>query len=157
MLSRYYQGSTTLQEEQLLMEYFTTQTDIPEHLSSDREIFIALSETQNSEPEGLDSLGTKISATIASLALQEQKPKANRYRRYFIGIAASVAILLGIGAYFSIDSPHRNEITDLHLAYNETERALTLISEGLNKANSGLSQTQDKINNINRSINSILK
>ncbi len=157
LLSAYYEGATTIEDEQTLIEYFTSETNVPSHLAVDRDIFIALNDVKINGidvPEGLEE---NISATIDSLDMRERMRQRRFNRRYIIGIAASLVIAIGIGIHFLANRPRHNEITDPQLAYNETVRALTLLSEKLNKANNGLIQTQTTIDDINQNIKTILK
>ena len=55
LLDRFYLGETTLEEEKILQEYFTSGS-IPEELLPDRDLFRALGEADDSVavPEGLN-------------------------------------------------------------------------------------------------------
>ena len=46
-LEKYYNGTSTLAEEQMLLEYFTSTSEIPNKFQNDRDIFISINEATN--------------------------------------------------------------------------------------------------------------
>lgn len=157
LLTKYYNGESTLADEQYLVEYFTTSQDIPDRLHIDRDLFIALNYSEQSEIAIPDNLEQDILNKIDEISIvKEMSPRRFDFR-LLIGIAASLVVIIGLGWHF-MEAPLRsNEVTDPELAYVETAKALNLLSQKLNKANNCLIQTQNTINNINNEINSILK
>lgn len=85
ILDRYFKGETSLQEEQILRDYFN-QSDIKEGHKSYAPMFNFFSQEQ----KGL----TK--------EIRNEKSK-NKYLSVWISIAASIALL--VGAYFAFSSP----------------------------------------------------
>lgn len=152
LLAIYYEGKTSLSQEQTLIEYFTSAVDIPQHLLADRDIMLALHNSRHSLP---DDIVEELSALIDRLDAGEQISKRLSIRRAilrYVGIAASIAIIALVGITFlSHPGNSRIECTDPEMAYTETEQALILLSQKLNKANRGVDDADeaiDKFNNI---------
>ncbi len=127
LLEKYYEGSTTAPEEEILCEYFAG--DFDPSLSDDAEVFRslgALQEFEIPEPEGLEE---RITA-----ALRPQAP-ASRTRRFYrilsFGTAAAAVLVIGIlliksltGQYISpLSIPHTGGSISEILAQSSTEVA----------------------------------
>lgn len=158
LIERFYNGTSTPDEEKLIAEYFISSTDLPEHLTTDRELFFTIIDSQKTEIDIPADLEQKILGTIRQLDQSEKIAKRRFIYKTAISIAASFIIIFAIGwnIFFS-PAKTRNEITDPAIAYAETVKALTLLSEKLNKADNGIIQTETTINDINNDINAILK
>lgn len=157
-LEKYYNGASTLAEEQMLLEYFTSTSEIPNKFHNDRDIFIAIKEATNDTTQIPKNLEDDIINMIDRLAIKEKHQIFKR--NLFIRVASIAASLLIISAVaWNIFKPANapQEITSPELAYAETVRALTLVSTNLNKANGGIITTNNAINNINNDLNSLLK
>ncbi len=156
LLTRYYEGKTSIDEEKLLIKYFSTEQNVPEHLSIDKEMFLSLANVKNDIDIPVE-LEQNISSTIDRLYRQERFNQ-RRFIRYTISIAASLLLVIGIGIHFLVPSSiNRHEITNPEIAYLETEQALTLLSQKLNKANGSYNKTNETLININQNFNAILK
>jgi hypothetical protein len=143
MLERFYRGETTLEEERILQEYFSSAS-VPEELLPDRELFRSL------EPSGNfvtvpDSLNRKILDVI-----DKQEKKEVRTRRISVyalsGLAAGLLVVIALYVgYFRVDQTVQmasNQITDTYNdpqdAYEEAKRTLTYVSAKLNTGTSEL-------------------
>jgi len=114
LLEKYFEAKTTIAEEKVLQEYFS-QAEVAPHLEDYRSLF-----------------------QYFSIAKEEQftkhvplKTKRNFYK--WISVAAVAVLVLGV--YFGnqpldIDSQERAEA---EVAYQETKKALAMISQNLNK------------------------
>lgn len=157
-LEKYYNGTSTLDEEQMLLEYFTSTSEIPNKFHNDRDIFIAINKEVNDTVEIPPNLENDIISTIDRLAIKEKHRifKRNLFIRA-TSIAASLLIVTAIAWNIFKPTNAPREVTNPELAYAETVRALTLVSTNLNKANGGIISTNNTINDINNNINSLLK
>jgi len=143
MLERFYRGETTLEEERLLREYFSSAR-VPEELLADRDLFRSL------EPSGNfvtvpDSLNRKILEVI-----DKQEKKEVRTRRISVfalsGLAAGLLVVIALYVgYFRVDQTVQmasSQITDTYNdpqdAYEEAKRTLSYVSAKLNTGTSEL-------------------
>ncbi len=142
LLGKYYNGETSLDEERKLHWYFQTH-DIPMYLRPDAELF--RSNYKRSTEDDFPELTEK----LAKL-LDEQDRKSRfiipvRTLRWISGAAASVIILLSLWMGFGRDI-FRNRIKfadtfdDPKIAYQESMKALLLVSEKLNTGTKDLKQ-----------------
>ena len=118
LLSRFYEGQTTPDEERQLADFFThkgydhsvdfRREDVPEDLQQDKQLFLMLA--QISDQEMPTDIAEEITAFVNNLGQTEKKPilsevkhhKGIIYRlktppKMWYRVAATVAILLAIG------------------------------------------------------------
>lgn len=91
LIDKFMEGRTSLEEERLLGEYFRTERDVPEELKPYREMFAYFDRGMTDE----DLLGGGESAA---------SPKHSgrmAFMHRWIGVAASVAVLLAAAYYFA--------------------------------------------------------
>jgi len=141
LLDRFYTGETTLEEEQILQDYFSS-TSIPEELMPDRDLFRTLGTNDSvAVPEGLNQ---KILDVI-----DQQEKKVVRTRRISVfslsGLAAGLLVVIALYmGYFRADRPGMlaYQMTDTYEnpqdAYEEARRTLAFVSAKLNTGTSGL-------------------
>ena len=107
LLSRFYEGQTTPEEERLLAAYFRRE-DVPEDFQQDNQLFLLLAQT--SEQEMPQDIADEITAFVNNLGQPDIQPfthvskqhKGVIYRlktppKMWYRVAATVAILLAIG------------------------------------------------------------
>jgi hypothetical protein len=154
LLEKYYDGETSLDEERTLHWYFQTH-DIPMHLRPDAELF------RSNYKRSTEEEAPELTEKLAKL-LDEQDKKSRfiisvRSLRWISGIAASVIILLSLWIGFGRDS-FRNRTNfadtfdDPKLAYEETMKALLLVSEKLNEGTKDLHH----LNKYNQSVSKLV-
>jgi hypothetical protein len=120
LVTKYFEGETTLAEEIALKEYFSS-SDIASNLVQYQPLFAYLSNTSKQE------FDQKIPLF---------KSKENPIK--WISIAASVLVLLGIGFYtFNNYSTQKTTTAlgtydDPQVAFEETQKALALLSNHVN-------------------------
>ena len=141
LLDRFYTGETTLEEEQILQDYFSS-TSIPEELMPDRDLFRSLGTSDSvAVPEDLNQ---KILDVI-----DQQEKKVVRTRRISVfslsGLAAGLLVVIALYmGYFRADRPGMlaYQMTDTYEnpqdAYEEARRTLAYVSAKLNTGTSGL-------------------
>ncbi len=115
LLEKYFQGETTIAEEKSLQEYFSS-SDVAQHLEQYRPMFNYFTHARTQE------------------FTQPIPLKSKKHYAAWLSIAASVAVLLGVfltrtgnnsedlGTY---DNPEK--------AFEETQKALSLLSGNVNK------------------------
>lgn len=131
LLSKYYEGNTSLEEERKLKAYFNVES-IPEDYNSDKNI---LSFNNSDEiiflPE--DELWNKINE-------HEKKQKSSRRAiRIITSIAASLLILFTISTWYYLSSKKQNEFTydtcsNPEEAYRVAQKYLGFVSNKLSYA-----------------------
>lgn len=147
LLNLYYSGLTTPDDEKRLIMMFKSIKDIPDDMIADRDIIMNLSV---SEPVDLpDGAKENMSRFIDKLERQERRYAAGRRFIAFTGVAASLAIVVSLVLFIVHNStPNPNEITDPQTAYNETERALLMVSESLNKTGEFMDEASHTLSKI---------
>jgi len=147
LLERFYLGETSLEEEKMLQDYFSSSS-IPEELLPDRDLFRSMRNAAESVavPEGLNQ---KI---LNVIDLQERKVVRTRRISVFSlsGLAAGLLIFIALYAgYFKADSrtAMAQEMTDTYEnpqdAYEEAKRTLAYVSA---KLNTGTSELEHVVN-----------
>lgn len=151
LLARYYDGETSLEDENALKAYFNGDS-APEEFEADRKMFLFFAKESevSIEDNGFDErILDKISRDKT-----ERKSNIIRYATYAIsGIAASLILFFNLnlnhpetplfdkailGGEHSPENPEK--------AYEETKKALILVSANLNKGFENLSRI-DEFNN----------
>ncbi len=116
LVEKYENAETSLQEEQVLKEFFQ-QDAIPAHLLEYKTMFNYFDQ----------------SSTERYTKSIQLKPKRSNWK--WLSIAATVALLVSI---YTINSPgtlNESERQEAQLAFQETQKAFQLISQNLNKGN----------------------
>ena len=116
LIEKYENAETSLQEEQVLKEFFQ-QDAIPAHLLEYKTMFNYFDQ----------------SSTERYTKSIQLKPKRSNWK--WLSIAATVALLVSI---YTINSPgtlNESERQEAQLAFQETQKAFQLISQNLNKGN----------------------
>lgn len=168
LLEKYWEGETSLQEEEQLTKFFSENkiTEIPVEFQAFRSLFLAKAEA--SEPNLSKDFDLNILTMIAEENMMQSETKivqmkANNEKsevhrlRWFAGIAASIALLLA--AYIFIPKTDKTSVivqeTELTeeekaealRAYKQTKAALFFVSskmnEGTQKAAEGMSKVKD--------------
>ncbi len=119
LLERYFEGETSLAEEQTLKSYFSSKA-VPAHLQQYIPLFGYQANAQKEHYTGNPLLVAKRS-----------NPKL------WLSIAASVVVMLGVSIYTfqAYNQPVNQDlgtINDPEVAFRETQKALNMISEHIN-------------------------
>jgi len=139
LLIKYEEGNTTLAEEKQLQFYFST-ADVPAHLRSYKIIFAYSAIEKNRTYTGKTQL------------------TSNKRQFFFIGIAASILLAIGIFAWQNNrweELPQHNlgTIEDPHEAYQKTKEALQMVAEVFNAGRDDL----EYLNEFNKTKNKFIK
>lgn len=156
LLEKYWNGETSLEEEQVLKDYFQQEVVHEEH-QKNRALFQFF---QNEKNHTLSSDFEE--QLIQQLSNNDEKirklPSRKSSRRFFLPrIAAAIVLLFSMWFFFQKPSSptlaeiDQQEIEEAKIAYKQAKAALLLLSsklnEGTNAAVSGLQQL-DKATNI---------
>ena len=156
LLEKFYQGETSLEEEKALAD-FLLQENTPDEFLSDKRLFRALHETAVDIP--LES-SRDIESLIDSFKEEnssDKKIKTLHIKYWAIGVAASLALILGVRQFQKSQQADPVFFTDTYNnpddAYRATMDALQLFSENFSKgtesvekANAQLEKAQEIIN-----------
>ena len=171
LLSRFYEGQTTPDEERLLAAYFRHE-DVPAELQEDKQLFLMLAEI--SDQEMPTDIAEEITAFVNNLGEIEKKPvlpevkqrKGIIYRlktppQMFYRVAAAVAVLLALGggivAYQKQTYPYRDTCANAEEAAAQIQRANNMIAKAtdqcMSPASKALQQTEAAKQIVNQYIN----
>jgi len=125
LLEKYFEGETTISEEQELKVYFTREI-VPSHLERYKDLFQFFSEESN------------ITATKDVTNITGKK-----YRYAWVGMAASIVLIAGI--FLSRTTPVKQADTfdDPEIALQETKKILNMVSQYMNEGAQGLVYLQE--------------
>ncbi len=119
LLEKYFEGETTLSEEQTLKVYFTREHVAP-HLEEYKSMFQYFSVESNQK------------TTVDFTPIKTQKPS---YK--WVGIAASIILVIGL-FYNMSPSKEANERREAELALKEAKKALNMVSKYMNEGTQDL-------------------
>ncbi|GAA6764308.1 hypothetical protein AAFH68_02370 [Flavobacterium sp. CGRL1] len=142
ILEKYFQGETTIAEENQLKEYFSS-SDVAQHLEQYKPIFGYFSQVKQQK------------------STQEIPLKTKKRNVAWLSIAASIVVLLGIGTYYFTGEKTTSVTAQSELgtyddpeeALKATQKALSLLSSNVNV---GIESVQ-YINEYEQSKNRIFK
>jgi len=126
LLEKYFDGQTSIAEENQLKDYFSSANIAPE-LEPYRPMFGYFNQAKNEKSQ-------------KSLPLQTK-----RNHMAWLSIAASVVVLLGVGLmYFNQSQPEDlGTFDNPEVAFRETQKALDLLSGNVNKGIAGMQYVQE--------------
>lgn len=137
LLDRYYDGTTTEEEENTLRTYFNG-SDIDASLREESVFFTALQSSECPVPTGMEERLSRQISQWNSLEVATQRTIRHINLRWVVGIAASLLLLFATGAIVyqnENNSPQTEQdtYTNAKDAYAETSKALMKFSKSLNK------------------------
>ena len=138
LLEKYFEGETSVAEEQVLKEYFRSENIAP-HLETHRPWFSYFSNAKTQKMHSSPVL-----------------PSKKRFKITWIGIAASLLIAVGLLTFWDKPSEKQEDLgsfEDPEIAFRETQKALAMLSENVNV---GI-QSLEYVNEYEKSKNVIFK
>ena len=169
LLSRFYEGQTTPDEERLLAAYFRRE-DVPEELQEDKQLFLMLA--QISDQEMPTDIAEEITAFVNNLGQTKIQPlipedkqrKGVIFRlktppKMWYRVAATVAILLAIGGGVLIHQrtyttdPFRDTCSTPEEAAAQIQRANNMISKATEQGMVPTSKALQKMDAAKQLIN----
>jgi len=135
LLEKFYEGATSLEEEQRLKEYFN-EGNVPENLAEIQEQFVFYRQAREEMNPKID-VEQRLSEKIDKEKNSGSQRKKQRIYYFVTGVAASILIFIGVYFQF-IASNNSNTFAmedtyqDPEEAYTEAKKALLLVSEKFN-------------------------
>ncbi len=157
LLDKYFAGTSSLQEEELLRAYFSSN-QVDASLEKDQAFFLAATDVMQlpeTDEETKQSLQTKLSRQIDGWNMVEKTSVRSVRRvdlRWIAGIAASLALLFSFGYFLNshqqqasvaMHDTYHDTYTDPRDAAAEAQKALMKFSVDLNK---GLDKVSEATN-----------
>ncbi|HNW73609.1 MAG: hypothetical protein PHP04_06250 [Bacteroidales bacterium] len=136
LLEKYFEGNTTLSEEQSIRDFFR-EPDVPQHLLKYESLF-KFFESEQKIKAPFRQLTGMVPGMPEQNTFQSVKSGIHTNNRFYIlsGLAASLIILISMTFLFRNDifrKGHTLTLTpDQELAYTETRQTLLFISGSLN-------------------------
>jgi len=157
LIKKFYEGTSTPEEERLLSEYFLNETNVDERWKDEQQLFRLLRDSQIQVPagvsEGLDKL-------IRQQDAHEKSLPRKRTWLYRITGAAAVALVC-IGLFFAIRKPSPPLMADTFKDPKEAalvaQQMLTYMSVQLNKGLDKAAGAQLEFEKANQILNKHLK
>jgi hypothetical protein len=147
ILERFYRGETSLEEEKMLQEYFTS-SNVPAELIPDRDLFQSFDDGEEALEVPAD-LNQKILASIDRAESKETRTR--RISLYSLsGLAAGLLVMIAVYLFFLRSDRNSliasNQMVDTYqdpmMAYEEARNALVYVSKKLNTGTSELEQVK---------------
>jgi hypothetical protein len=136
LIEKYYNGETSLREEQLLRDFFTGE-NVPDSLQQYIQVFAWIKDEQQivlANPDFERNLEKRLSGTPA-LMRKNKETISLKSRLVPLSIAATILLLIGLVFFFQFDEKQVSEANNQQQtleAYRTTEEALTIFSSKFN-------------------------
>lgn len=155
----FYEGKTSQEDERELYIYFSTEIDLPEDLETDKDVFLALFESNGNDsvdvPCGFEAeLNKLIDGLNEEEKAKEQHSRPRTKRLLWIGgVAASLIFVLALGIKqtgvltgnrVAETEVEKDTFSDPKEAYKATEEALLYTSAKMNKVLSHLEKSSNE-------------
>lgn len=150
LLEKYYEGSTSIDDEKLLFNYFSS-SNIPEKYKADQALFLEL--YQSPDDLNYEDFNPELLLSNAIHIAKDQEQGQSKQSFYlqsgikriaYWSAAASVLIIISLGILFT--NKQNEKLTDTfddpYIAMQETKRVLALLSTKLNTGQSQLDQLE---------------
>lgn len=171
LLSRFYEGQTTPEEERLLADFFHRE-DVPEELQEDKQLFLMLAQIsdQKMPADIADEIATFVNnlgkSDIQPLTHVSQQRKGVIYRlktppKMFYRVAATVAILLAIGGgvLFHQRTYTTDPFRDTYSTPEEAARKILYANDIINRSTAPFLRSTmiatEQVNDINETLGKI--
>ncbi|QAA83068.1 hypothetical protein EI546_15695 [Aequorivita sp. H23M31] len=118
LLTAYFEGASSLEEEAILLDYFNNQK-VATHLLQYKPIFVGLSAAQK-----------ETSKRSFELQISTNTPKI---KTWWYTVAAMIVVAFGIGAFYFSQPQLSQEEREALVAFENSKKAMLLLSENLNK------------------------
>jgi hypothetical protein len=137
LLEKYYEGTTSLQEEKVLRDFFQHKF-VPAHLESHQKIFGYFSEERRQELN-LPDFDQKITKKLDNQYIDTPVIRIQQHKNRFVfitGIAAGILILVGL--FFTLKQDLLRKETPVQFTINQeinfavANEALLIVSSNLN-------------------------
>ena len=135
LLDKYFEGNTSLKEEQEIKDFFKNNSELPENLIETKAMFLFFQSEKEEQTE------------LEFVPTARRKPKKNLRKIYYqvSGIAASIILLISILTYSDNSEEQKiyayingKPIMNEQVAKMEAKRALLLVSSNFNHGTKNL-------------------
>lgn len=123
LLELYFEGTTELKEEEILMEYFNNQR-VADHLLQYKPIFVGLGAAKKVQ---------------SKREFQLPKAQSHTVKSWWYSAAAVVVVAIGVGSIYMSQPQLTPEEKEALAAFENSKAALMLLSENFNKGAKQLS------------------
>ncbi len=157
LLTKYYDGNSTVEEERLLKDYFGG-TGVPEELLEEQEIFRYYSSVSNKDvPEPSADFELRIIDAIDREEKRTAVPGRRSLYRMLSGVAAAMLILAAAYFFFESRPDIRDTYSDPEVAYAEAMKILYSVSYRMNEGTKALGQLAALQEETGRTLNAVGK
>ena len=145
LLQKYFDGETSIDEEIELKEYFSSN-QVASHLTEHKPLFQHLANAKKQQSTN----------TEYKFKMNKDQKIIKKRNFYWLSIAASMLVLLGVGSYMFYASDNRIENDELgtyddpKVAFEETQKALSLLSLKVNVGIESVQYIEEYQNTKNR-------
>lgn len=157
LLTKYYDGNSTIEEERLLKEYFGG-TGVSEELVEEQKIFRSFSEISDKGiPEPSADFELRI---FDAIDREEKRSLIPPRRRFFVMMSGAAALLLMLAAayfFFERRPDNRDTYSDPEVAYAEAMKILYSVSSRMNEGTRALGQLGALQAETNRTLDAVGK
>ena len=156
LLEKYFEGETTLEEDQALLDYFSGE-NIDSKLRPWQQQFLLLKSGR--EPLVFDP---EFENRLAGLIESQQEIPLHKHKSRWISrlaVAATIAVLIGISGVIVLNKEWHKEkdtFSDPQVAYAEAQKTLLFVSQKMNQGMKPLNAVS-KINAGTKSLKSLKK
>lgn len=117
LLDAYFEGTTSLSEEKILLDYFNTEK-VADHLIQYKPIFIGLKVAKEEH-------------SVKEIVLPGNSVMADK--TWWYSIAAMLIVVLGVAGFYFSQPQYTQEEKEALAAFEKSKDAMMLLSENLNK------------------------
>jgi hypothetical protein len=156
LLQKYFEGDTSLQEEEKLKSFFREE-DVPPHLASLKDLFVSYHDQKDIEP-----LDEQFDEDLMDRIENEKVVSMKRKRRSLVytisAIAAVIIVIIGISIYFNMATRSiEDTFNDPQIAYNEAKKVMLFISEKFNRGVQPVGEATTKVDQGLQNLESVEK
>ena len=150
LLQRYYDGSSTIEEEQKLRKYFLS-SNVDKALETEQQIFLSIAAMP---PIGAED---RLKQSINRWERTEQKQRLRKRTIRWSSIAACITIAGFIGfATLKPEPEMKDTCKTPEEAYRETQRAVLMMSECFNRSEKAISTAEQKFAEAQKKLKNII-
>lgn len=145
LLEKYWVGETSLQEEQLLKDYFNSD-NVASDLASYRPLFVYFKQAQNkASTQSFKHISMERKTIVRALWLNRLSIAASIVLIIFAGFLCYDNIMRTTPSFAEQTISPKDTYKNPKAAYKEAKAALMLISKGLNK---GVKKTKEGVRKV---------
>jgi len=153
LLKKFYEGTSTQEEELQLTEYFLNEADVDERRKDEQQLFRLLHDSQIQVPE---TVSKRLEASILQMDAPAKSVPFRRKLYYWISSSAAL-VLLCIGLFFAIRQPAYPQRVDTFSDPKEAalvaQQTLIYMSAQLNKGLDKVADADQKFEKVNQLLN----